>query len=481
MKPGIGCDNVHTSHLLCSPDSFLDLLAKLFSACIIHGYLPLDMIKGTINPLVKDCHGDLSNSDNYRPVMLSSVFLKLFEYCLLIRIDPYFSFNDRQHGFRQRYSTSTACLVLRETVLNYIQSGSSVYACFIDIKKAFDSVDHKILLEKLIHSKIPKIYVNLIKFWYGNQKVCVRFGNSTSESFNICNGVRQGGVLSSLFFNVYIDSILNEISRMKYGCKLGMTNSNIIAYADDIVLLSPSATGLQILIDKIHELSNIVKLAINRDKTKCMIFSKSKMKNTSVNSFILGVDPIQFVSTFKYLGFIIQYNMKNNEDIDRVRDRFYKEFNCLLRKFHFVDENVMLYLFKQYCLQWYGAELWFGDNKSACKQFEIGYHKAIKKILKVSTHESNHYVCQETSLYTFEHFINKQKILASLRFINKPCIFIEKILSFLTISSFFFRDIYSILDNRYNLDSLTDNDKDAIMSRISFIQNHESQLRTGWD
>ena len=70
------------------------------------------------------------------------------------------------------------------------------------------SVDHIILLEKLTHSKIPAIYVNMIKFWYSNQQVCVRFGNATSESFDICNGVRQGGVLSSLFFNVYIDSIL---------------------------------------------------------------------------------------------------------------------------------------------------------------------------------------------------------------------------------------------------------------------------------
>ena len=140
----------------------------------------------------------------------------------------------------------------------------------------------------------------------------------------------------------------------------------------------------------------------------------------------------------------------------------------------------MLYLFKQYCLQWYGTELWIGNNKSAYKQFEIGYHKAIKKILKVSTHESNHYVCQEASLYTFEHFINKQKILSSLRYINKPCIFIEKILSFLTVSSFFFRDVYSMLNTNYELDSLTDNDRDAIMSRISFVQNHETQLRTGW-
>ena len=93
----------------------------------------------------------------------------------------------------------------------------------------------------------------------------------------------------------------------------------------------------------------------------------------------------------------------------------------------------------------------------------------------MSTHESNHYVCQETSLFTFEHFINKQKILAGLRYINKPCIFIEKMLSFLTISSFFFRDVYSVLNTKYDLYSFTDNDRDAIMSRISFVQNQELQ------
>ena len=457
------------------------MIAKLFSACIIHGYLRLEIITGTINPLVKDCHGDLSNSDNYRPVMLSSVFLKLFEYCLLTKINPYFSFNDRQHGFRKSYSTSTAYMVLKETVLNYIHSGSFVYACFIDIKKAFDSVDHKMLLEKLINCKIPKIYVNLIKFWYSNQEVCVRFGNAVSKPFYICNGVRQGGVLSSLFFNIYIDSVLNEISKMKYGCRLGITSSNIIAYADDIVLLSPSASGLQILIDRVNELSNELELSINRVKTKCMIFCKGKDKSQSLGSFVLGESPIEFVTTFKYLGFVVQHNLKDDGDINRVRDRFYIDFNCLLRKFHFVDKNILLYLFKQYCLQWYGAELWLGDNKSAFKQFAIGYHKAIKKILKVSTHESNHYVCQEAGLYTFEHFVNKQKILTGLRYINRPCIFIEKVLSFLTISSFYFKDIYNTLENSYDLDSLIGNDKDALISRICFVQNHESQLRIGWD
>ena len=474
---------MHTNHLLFSPDSFLDLLSKLFSACIIHGYLPLDMLKGTINPLVKDAHGDLSSSDNYRPVMLSSIFLKLFEYCLLGKISPYLSFNDRQHGFRPKYSTSTACLVLKETVLNYMHSGSSVYACFIDIRKAFDSVNHKILLEKLSHQKIPKVFVNLIKFWYSNQKVNVKFGHVMSKSFLICNGVRQGGVLSGLFFNLYIDSILNNISNMRSGCKLGITPANIIAYADDIVLLAPSAFSLRLLIKKVHTLASELELKFNSGKTKCMIFSLRHEKSPAIAPFLLEGKPIEFVTTFKYLGFMIQCNLKNNEDIDNARNKFYKEFNCLLRKFHFVSKDILLFLFKQYCLQFYGSELWINNNNSAgsFKQFKIGYHKAIKKILKVSTHESNHFVCQEAGLYTFDHYINKQKILAGLRFMYNPCDFIKKTNAFLTVSSFFYRDIYNLISNIYGLESLLHNDRDAIMSRIAFIQNHESQSRVSWN
>ena len=202
-----------------------------------------------------------------------------------------------------------------------------------------------------------------------------------------------------------------------------------------------------------------------------------------MRSFTLEGEPIQFVTTFKYLGSIIQNDLRDNEDIDNTRNKFYKEFNCLLRKFHFVGKDVLLYLFKQYCLQLYGAELWIRDNKSVrnLKQFAIGYHKAIKKILKVSTHESNHYVCQEAGLHTFEHFVNKQKIFAGLRFMTNPCDFIIKTSTFLTVSSFLYRDLYDTLRHTYGLESLLDNDKDALMSRIVYVQNHESQLRTSWD
>ena len=162
--------------------------------------------------------------------------------------------------------------------------------------------------------------------------------------------------------------------------------------------------------------------------------------------------------------------------------KFYVEFNCLLRKFSFSEREVKLYLFRQYCLQFYGAELWIGNNRclGAIRQFSIGYHKAIKKLIGVSFHESNHYVCQETRLLTLEHSLNKIKISAALRLMKSPCDFMAKIHNYMCVSSVFYCDVYNILHYKYDLDSLCDNDIDAIMARIQFIQNHEVQMRNTW-
>ena len=478
MKPNIGPDGVHTNHLLMGPQSFVTLIAQLYSSCIMHGYSSLSILEGLINPLIKDIHGDISSSENYRPIMSSSVFLKLFEYCILAKIKTYLHFNDHQHGFRKNHSTSTACLLLKETVLHYIHSNTPVHGCFVDITKAFDSVDHHTLLKKLIDVGVPNIFVNFIKFWYSNQKVRVKFGNAISKSWIICNGVRQGGVLSSLFFNLYIDSVLTNISSMNIGCKMGLVTSNIIAYADDVVLLSPSASGLQILIDYFCNMIRQLGLNVNINKTKYMIFSlKAKVKLGKLIK--VEQNPIQYVETFKYLGFYIQNDMRDTEDVVNTRNKFYRDFNCILRKFACVDKDVFLYLFKQYCIQLYGAELWMGCRytSGALKEFGIGYHKAIKKILNLSTHESNHYACQEARLFTFDHLISKIRIHAGLRFMESPCDFIFKNLNFFRISSFYFKELRLLASSKYDIESLSENDKDAILSRIIFIQNHEPQTR----
>ena len=336
------------------------------------------MLQGIITPTVKDRFGCLGDSGNYRPVMSSSVFLKVLEYCILFEIEPFVKLNDRQHGYREKYSTSTACFVLKETVFEYCNQNSTVYSCFLDFSKAFDNVNHEILINKLKELGIPVLYLNLIKFWYSNQDAKVRFNDKYSENWKICNGVRQGGILSGLFFCIYINSLIHKISDLKIGCRLGLHSSNIVAYADDIVLLAPSSSSLQSMMNIANSEALQLELQFNVKKCKIMIFTFGK-KESIKKHFYIGNQSVCQIHSIKYLGFHITYNLSNEEDITIKRNKFYSEFNQILRKFNSVDENIKIFLFKQYCLQLYGAELWFGGvkSKTALKQFAIGYHKAI--------------------------------------------------------------------------------------------------------
>ena len=158
----------------------------------------------------------------------------------------------------------------------------------------------------------------------------------------------SGGVLSSLFFSIYIDILLRNISELDLGCRLGILRSNIIAYADDLVLLSPSAKGLQELIDKAYSEALDIDLKFNYVKTKCMVFrSGGGMEDDgSIQNFKINENNVEFVNSVQYLGYIISKDFKCNDDITHARNKFYAQFNMLLRKLHFSDSNVKMFLFR---------------------------------------------------------------------------------------------------------------------------------------
>ena len=243
---------------------------------------------------------------------------------------------------------------------------------------------------------------------------------------------------------------------MNCGCKLGIQNANIIVYADDIVLLAPSRRALQILINEAIEESSKLELAVNHLKSKYMVFRSKVSGPASYGPIFINDVLIERVETFKYLGFILNEKLNNIEDICRVRNKFYSNFNSILRKFHFADVRVKIFLFRQFCLQFYGVEMWFQNNKAlgALKQFGIGYHKAIKKILGLSYHESNHYSCQEASLYTFEHLMNKIKFNATVRLFMTPCSFVAKLREHLYISSVLLREIRDTFLSVYDIEAI---------------------------
>ena len=195
-------------------------------------------------PIIKDKKAKISSIDNYRPVAIASVVSKLVERILLDRLSEYLDTMGNQFGFKPKLGTDMCIYSLKEIIGSYIHLNGCVFSCFLDASKAFDRVKHSMLFTKLLRRGAPGYIVRLLMFWYAHQTMCVRWGGSVSSKFTVYNGVRQGGILSPFLFNVYMDDLSVNLKKCPTGCIAGGTVVNHLMYADDIVLLSPSATGL---------------------------------------------------------------------------------------------------------------------------------------------------------------------------------------------------------------------------------------------
>ena len=121
-----------------------------------------------------------------------------------------------------------------------------MYTCFLDASKAFDRVNHFKLFTTLSKGNVPMYIIRIIIYWYTSQTMYVRWNNTMSTGFNVSNGVRQGGILSPYQFCIYVDELSKMLNNVHVGCFVGTMLVNHLMYADDLVLLSPSAAGLSI-------------------------------------------------------------------------------------------------------------------------------------------------------------------------------------------------------------------------------------------
>ena len=207
-------------------------------------------------------------------------------------------------------------LAVKTLIDKYTQTNQKLYTCFIDFSKAFDTVWRDALFYKLLKMGIGGPFAKLLKNMYDKFSIQIALQNGLSDPFHDSIGVKQGCVLSPTLFKIFIADMGDIFNSACQPAQLFEEKISCLMFADDAVLISESAEGLQHALDKIKEFSDKWLLNINTEKTKVMIFNKSG--KLLKDKFTLGNVHLQNVNSYTYLGLMFVPNGSFNQAIETL-------------------------------------------------------------------------------------------------------------------------------------------------------------------
>ena len=377
---------ITSDFLVHAPDVVFQLLSLCLKSYMIHGHISDFLLVSMLIPIIKDKLGDITSSDNYRSIAISSLVMKLFDLVIMSLFRENLYFDDLQFGYQSGVSTAMCTWLATETIAHFHRNGSEVFTCLMDMSKAFDTVQHSCLFQKLLDQGMPPIIVRFILVSYENQAANVRWNNEYSRYFGIKNGVKQGAILSAVLYCVYTNELFAKLRRLKIGCHVSKTYVGVLGYADDLLLLSPSLDGLQEMLKVCEEYaeSHNLKFSTNvnpqKSKTKCMAFLH---KDRELRGLTLCNNTLPWVNSGKHLGMRID-NTNNifSRDILEKRARYIQGNNQLMQEFSFADNLTKLFVNKVYNGHHYGSVLWDLYSKEASMVYNT-WSVSIRRMLRL--------------------------------------------------------------------------------------------------
>ena len=392
-----GLDGLSAEHLLYCHPLLPCILVKLFNLFLHHGHVPLQFGLSYTVPLLKgsvSSHSKMVTTDDFRGISISPVLSKVFEHCVLRRFEPFFRTSDNQFGFKKNLGCSHAIYTVLSAVNHYITNGSTVNLCAIDISKAFDRMSHFGLFIKLMDRSVPISLLSLLEDWFGKCFTCVKWNSLFSDMFQLTCGIRQGGVLSPYLFAIYVDDIVSIVERTRSGCCYRSTNVNIIMYADDILLLSPSVVVLQELLHVCENALHDLDLVINSKKSVCLRIGP-RCNNVCSDIVSLNGNILQWVESIRYLGVYLLRARQFKCNYDNAKSSFYRAFNAVFGRIgRSGSEEVILQLINSKCLPCllYATEA-CPVNKTDEKSLEFTMNRVLMKIFQTKSIDTIQQCC----------------------------------------------------------------------------------------
>jgi hypothetical protein len=308
-----GCDAIRNEFLKFLPDSAIPVLTNIINYMYSASICPSSLVTGTIVPVFKK--GIASEIANYRPITLLPVLLKVVTSVLCKRLNTKLSAEnlicENQAGFRKRYGCSDHIFTLHCLIEHRLcKPRQKLYALFIDLKSAFDSVNHSVLWNRLRDYKCSSTFLSFLKVMYRNARARVRTLTGNTDCFNIGKGVLQGEILSPALFSLFINDIVSELlEKSSDGVLILDTLIQILLFADDMVVLATSPLGLQQHIRVLEAYFARMKLKVNLTKTKIIVFRRGG-RLASNEKWSWNGSNIEVVNQYVYLG--VPFNTKGS-------------------------------------------------------------------------------------------------------------------------------------------------------------------------
>jgi hypothetical protein len=262
----------------------------------------------------------------------------------------------------------------------------------LDASKAFDKVHYvklfRLLLARGLCPFIAKFLVNL----YTQQTISVKWANCMSASVGISNGVKQGGVLSPVLFNVYIDELLTRLQRSGYGCRIGHVFAGALGYADDVTLLSPTKHGTRKLLNVCSEYAQEYDVSFNPQKCKQLMFGSQRDITTYFNGAV-----IETVTSDVHLGNPVGMDALSTAITNNVYEMC-RHTNVLTKVFACATSDIKYKLFKSFGMCLYGSQL-LDLSSSAMDELYVAWRKCVRRLMGV--HPRTHcallnFICGDT-------------------------------------------------------------------------------------
>ena len=250
-KNSSGVDELSTILIKLVKSNLLKPLTTIINQSLHTDIFPDKLKIAKVIPLFKK--GDPTLIENYRPISLLTAISKIFERVIFNQVNAYFTlknlFYDKQYGFRKYHSTELAALNVVDTIVNHMDDENTPFAVYLDLSKAFDTLKHSILLDKLKFFRGTSI--NLIKHYLSNRKQCVEIDRLRSSYINISTGVPQGSILGPLLFIIYMNDLPNA-SRL-FKCIIYADDTTFIANLNDFYAKHDSGLNNNILNDELEK------------------------------------------------------------------------------------------------------------------------------------------------------------------------------------------------------------------------------------